>query len=421
MRLVIAFLLFPLISFTQNFTDYFNPQTLRVDYFRGGDALTQHLSLDKLIREGEWAGSQTHLTDDFRYGEYRIEVRDEETGELIFAQGFSTLFMEWQTTAEAKTLNRSFRESIRIPFPIKPVSIHFLTRLKGDTWEEDWKLRVDPEDPGIIAEPRMPYPVKDIRISGEPSNCLDIAILAEGYTPEDIGKFIEDAERFSSYLLKTRPYDKMADKISFRAVLSTSAESGTDLPHLGVWKRTVMNSRFFTFGSERYLTTDDYHTMMDVAANVPWDQVLILVNTDKYGGGGIYNHYLVCTSDNSVSDYVFTHEFGHSFAGLGDEYYSSATAYEDFYDLSTEPWEPNLTSLKDFDHKWKDMLDSETPIPTPATAKFNEVIGVFEGGGYVAKGLFRPYQQCSMKDIKFDAFCPVCRRSILNMLKQWTE
>ncbi|HRZ76034.1 MAG TPA: M64 family metallopeptidase, partial [Bacteroidales bacterium] len=219
----------------------------------------------------------------------------------------------------------------------------------------------------------------------------------------------------------TRPYNEYRDHINIRAVHSISAESGTDFPHEGIWKRTLMNSRFFTFGSERYLTTDDYHSLMDVAANVPWDQVLVLVNSKEYGGGGIYNHYLVCTSDHSLSDFVFVHELGHSLAGLADGYYTSSTAYESFYDLRLEPWEPNITTLVDFGSKWQDLILDGTPVPTPDKADYARVTGVFEGAGYAEKGIYRPFQDCTMKSASMDNFCPVCLRAIRRMMESYTE
>ena len=196
------------------------------------------------------------------------------------------------------------------------------------------------------------------------------------------------------------------------AVLTPSAESGTDIPGEGIYKNTAFNSTFYTFDIDRYLTTSDMKSIYDAAASVPWDHLYILVNSEKYGGGGFYNFLSVCTSDNYLTKEVFVHEFGHGFAGLGDEYYSSAVAYEEFYNLEIEPWEPNLTTLVDFGEKWRDMLKNSTPVPTPRETKYKKTVGVFEGGGYLDKGMYSPYIDCRMKSNNAGEFCPVCIRAI---------
>jgi len=302
-----------------------------------------------------------------------------------------------------------------------PVQLRLLHRQGGTGWAPDFVTDIDPRAPDIMLEQRQPFLTTDIHVGGPASSCLDLAIVAEGYALHEMEKFLRDAHRFADYLFATRPYNEYRDHINIRAVHSISAESGTDFPHEGIWKRTLMNSRFFTFGSERYLTTDDYHSLMDVAANVPWDQVLVLVNSKEYGGGGIYNHYLVCTSDHSLSDFVFVHELGHSLAGLADEYYTSSTAYESFYDLRLEPWEPNITTLVDFGSKWQDLILDGTPVPTPDKADYARVTGVFEGAGYAEKGIYRPFQDCTMKSASMDNFCPVCLRAIRRMMESYTE
>jgi len=68
------------------------------------------------------------------------------------------------------------------------------------------------------------------------------------------------------------------------------------------------------------LLTEDYCNLRDIAASVPYDAIYVMVNQPRYGGGGIYNLYCTFTADNPSSDYVFLHEFGHTFAGLADEY-----------------------------------------------------------------------------------------------------
>jgi hypothetical protein len=215
------------------------------------------------------------------------------------------------------------------------------------------------------------------------------------------------------------PYKQFKDRTNYWIVESPSEESGTDMPTQGHFAKTILNASFNTFGTERYLTTADNRTMRDLAANTPYDQVIIIVNTEKYGGGGFYNTYALCAADNSLSDYVLVHEFGHCLGGLGDEYYTSDVAVQDFYPAGVEPWEPNLTTLTEFDKKWKSDLPAGTPVPTPVTEEYRGKLGVFEGGGYVEKGVYRPSIECTMKNLKYDAFCPVCKRALSGVIETY--
>ena len=218
--------------------------------------------------------------------------------------------------------------------------------------------------------------------------------------------FKADCKKFADYLFKVSPYSENKDKFNIWGVEAPSPEEGTDVPASGIWSKTLMNTQFYTFDLERYLMTSDYKSVRDLAANAPYDQIYILVNSDKYGGGSIYNYYSVCVNNNMFSEYVFSHEFGHGFAFLADEYYTSDVAYNDFYPLSVEPLEPNITTLIDFESKWEDMVNEGTPVPTPATSKYSDKVGAFEGGGYVAKGVYSPMEDCSMKTATVNNFCP---------------
>jgi hypothetical protein len=234
-------------------------------------------------------------------------------------------------------------------------------------------------------------------------------------------KFKNDILRLTDSLFRVKPFSEYKAKFNIYAVLAPSAEAGADVPGMGIWVNTLVNSSFYTFDEDRYLTTLDYWKVRDVAALAPYDQIYVLVNTSKYGGGGVYNHYNLTSADNSLSPQVFIHEFGHGFAGLGDEYYTSSVAYSDFYPTDVEPWEPNLTTLVNFDTKWKSMLDPGTPVPTPAQAPYLRSAGVFEGGGYVAKGVYRSAVDCRMKSNVPDNFCRVCENAIEKMILFLTE
>jgi hypothetical protein len=403
------------------FNDYFLNKTLRIDYFHTGDWQSEIYSIDKLIEEKYWGGTKTNLIDPFDYGKYHCKVYDLKTNILIFTYSYSTLFSEWQTTAEAKKITSSFPETVLIPYPKNKVRVEFHSRNTKGVFEKKYEFTVDPASYFVQKENKFPFPSFDILINGDPAIKVDIVFIPEGYTKDQMPKFRKDCQRFSTFLFNATPYKQNKDKFNIRGIEAPSMESGTDFPGIGIWKNTLVNSTFYTFDTERYLMTKDNTTLRYVASNAPYDQIVIIVNTDHYGGGAIYNHYAVCVSDNISDEYVFTHEFGHSFAGLGDEYYDSETSYNDFYPLNIEPWEPNLTTLVNFDIKWKSMLTKDVPVPTPNDKKYTGVIGVFEGGGYVNKGVYRPVLDCSMKSNSVNNFCPVCRSAIVKMIGYYTD
>jgi hypothetical protein len=404
-----------------NYDKYFTKERLRIDLVFAGDAREQNIFLDALQKEGEWSGSKTNLNDNFNYGEYRYEVYT-KTGEKIFSQGFSTLFQEWRTTAESKTTPRAFTGSYRIPFPKEPVTVKFFEREKSNgKFELLYSLNIDPADKMISREKENNFKVTSILNSGDPANKVDILFIAEGYTAAEMAKFRADAAKFAGYLFNIEPYKSRKSDFNIWAVESVSQESGPDIPHQDIWKNSVASSNFFTFRIDRYLTAPDHKKVSQIAANSPCDAMYVIVNTNKYGGGGVYNFYGLSMSDHPTEAAVFVHEFGHSFAGLGDEYYTSDVAYEDFYNLKVEPWEPNLTTLVNFEKKWSNMIDSNTPRPTPNTPEYKNTVGVFEGGGYMAKGIFRPCIDCRMKTNNAPGFCPVCTKAINDMIDFYTK
>lgn len=407
------------LSAQVDFDNYFYNKTLRLDYIHSGTADTDFYALDELIEEPFYGGSKTALISNFDYGNYRFTLEDAKTGTLIWKQGFSTLFSEWQTTAEAKVVNRAFNENVVFPFPKQPVKASFWNRNKQQQWEKRFSYVIDPSSYFIKKERRLEFPYFMVNKAGDPAVSLDIVFVPEGYTANEMDKFKKDCERLTGYLFKNKPYVNYKDRINVYGVEAPSNDEGADIPGKGVWKKTIVNSSFYTFDIERYLTTTDMKSVRDVAANVPYDQICIVANSPVYGGGGIYNFYALFTSDNNFADYVFVHEFGHSFGGLGDEYFESSVAYENFYDLHYEPWEPNLTTLVDFNSKWKSMVKAGTPIPTPVEDKDKVKVGAFEGGGYMAKGIYRPSYDCTMKSISYDNFCPVCADALTRMIESY--
>ena len=419
--LVIALMLTTSVSFAQ-FENYFQDKTLRLDYYHSGNAEEDHYTFDGLIEEPYWGGSKTKLVDYFQYGKYYLKVYSVKDDSLIYSRGFSTLFGEWQTTAESDRFPRTFSETVVFPYPNDSVRVELYTRNWDGVFEKKFEHIVDPNDRYIKKDRRFDYSSFKVKYNGDPANKVDIVILPEGYTQEEMGKFISDCNRFADEALKFTPFEENKDKFNIWGVLAPSVESGTDIPIDTVWKNTILNSSFYTFESERYLMTSDNKSVRDLAANAPYDQIYILVNTDKYGGGGIYNHYNVSVMQNGQSAQIIIHEFGHGFAGLADEYYNSSTGYDDdFYNLEIEPYEANITTLVEFDLKWKSMVDDKTPIPTPEKKKYLDKVGVFEGGGYMSKGVYRPMHDCLMKSFNDDVFCPVCDKAIQDMIDFYTE
>lgn len=420
-KLLIAILVTLGFSSSAQFSKYFYNKTLRIDYVHTGNATSDAYAIDELIEEPFWGGSKVNLVNAMDYGNYKVTVQDIESGTVIYKHNYSSLFSEWQTTGEAKETFRAYPENVVIPYPRKPVMVDFYNRTRNNEWILKFSYKLDPSSYFIKKERRHEYPSFVINQAGDPSVCLDIVFIPEGYTADEMEKFKADCNRLSDFLLKCNPFDEYKNKINIVGVLAPSIESGADIPGKGVWKKTILNSSFYTFDIDRYLTTYDMKSVRDVAANVPYDQICIVANSQVYGGGGIYNHYALFTSDNPYANYVFVHEFGHSFAGLGDEYYNSEVAYEDFYNLKVEPWEPNLTTLVDFDAKWKSMVTPGAPIPTPASEKDKYAVGAYEGGGYMTKGVYRPAHDCTMKSLSYNNFCPVCKKAIRDMLETYTH
>lgn len=417
------FLIITLLSFGYSngqdikFDDYFETATLRMDYQHAGTSKSETVYLEFYKKEKFWGGTKTNLISPFDFGNYKIVVKDLASGKTIFTNGFSTLFMEWQTTAEAKKTQKSFYESVVMPFPKKKSIIEIHSIDNKQKWKVIYKDEFNPDNYFIKQDNVNQYKVVDIIGESDPSKALDIVFLPEGYTDEQMEKFVLDVDRMKTYLFKVAPFNKYAGKINIKAVLAPSQESGTDIPGEGVWKNTILNSNFYTFDSERYLTTRDMKTMRDLASLVPYEQVYILVNTEKYGGGGIYNFYNLTSVDNIQTEEVFTHEFGHGLAWLADEYYYDDEMSE-FYDKSLEPREANITTLVNFDKKWKNALPKGTVIPTTQTSS---KIGVYEGGGYTSKGVYRAYHECKMKSNNTNEFCDVCQQTIEKLLKYYTE
>lgn len=403
-----------------DFERYFNNNTLRIDFSLSGTATQTQVALEQLKQEPNWGGPRQNLADQRNYGNYRYQAFDHKSGKLIYSKGFSSLFQEWQSTDEAKRLHRSYYHVATLPFPKDSIDFSLDWRNERGEFETLFRIAINPVDYFILKETAPAYPVKTMAEYGTSDKKVDLVFLPEGYTANEMDKFEADIKRLTDYLFTIPPYNTHREDFNLHAVLVPSVESGTDIPGQGVYKQTAFNSTFYTFDAERYLTTRDMKSVYDAMAGVPCDQVYVLVNTPKYGGGGFYNFLNLCSADHAKSPEVFVHEFGHGFVGLADEYFANGVS-DEYYKLTIEPWEPNITTHVDFERKWKSMIAPGTPIPTPRTDQYNGVVGLFEGGGYTTKGVYSPVTDCRMRTNEAPGYCPVCSKAIDETIRLLTE
>lgn len=402
------------------FDDYFIDKSLRIDFALNGNAEHQTAALQQVREEPVWGGPVRNLIDDFGYGGYYVNIYDRETGALIYSRGFNTLFEEWRATEEALTETQSWTTSVSVPYPKSSVTAEITARDKKDMQLHPiLRTEIDPASIFIDRGRLTEHPVTRVRYEGDPHEKIDMVFLAEGYTADEQEKFLRDVETFADTLFGTPPFSTCRSDFNIWAVGLVSEERGTDVSGKGIYRNTALNSGFYTFGEERYLTTRDVKSIRDAVWNVPCDAIYILVNTEIYGGGGMYNFYAIGAADNEQTLHIFVHELGHSFAGLADEYFYPDNTFEEYYSLRCEPWEPNITTRVDFGSKWQDLMPEGVPVPTPAESEYSDGVGLFEGGGYSARGIFRPADHCMMRD--YAPFCPVCSRSILRMIDFLTD
>ncbi|MBO7495437.1 MAG: peptidase M64 [Salinivirgaceae bacterium] len=394
-----------------DYEQFFTDKCLRIDYELVGRNDTEFVVLKDLLVQGQWAGKKAVSSQLAQLGNYRFSLTDSLTGRLLYSNGFSGLFNEWQQSPEAKHTTASFYHVNLAPFP-KQTVLFRLERTNYSTpgYSTIAEFYINPKSKFIRREStkRVKYTV--IQGGGDNNDKIDIAFLAEGYTADQMEKFRADVKSFWKYMTGVEPYKSHVEMFNVYAVESPSEESGTDVPNKGVFRNTAMNFTFSTFNIDRYLTSFDLKSIHDIAATVPYEHIIIIINTDEYGGGGFYNFYSACVADHKLSKRVLVHEFGHAFAGLADEYYYADEANESMYSLEREPWEPNITTLNNFNEKW--LVDPQTPIPTPRTKEYADKVGVFQGGGYQSEGIYSPFQDCIMRSNTPKTFCPVCRRAI---------
>ncbi|NMB80964.1 MAG: peptidase M64 [Ignavibacteria bacterium] len=483
---IILLFVIPFICFGQpvNFKDYFNDQTMRIDYFHIGDATTEIVTIDFIYQYGTWAGSTKNLIDNFNNGAYYHKIYDLATGKLIYSKGFDSYFKEYQTTDEAsKGIKRTFQESAIIPYPKNKIKFVLEKRDRRNILNEVFSTEIDPADLYIIKNPVKDKSVQVVKshISGNPHNKVDVVIIGDGYAASEYKKFDKDVKRFTKVLLNQEPYKTHKDKFNIYGIFKASEDSGIDESGANIYKNTVLNTTYYAMGSERYILTEDNKSLRNIASHVPYDAIFIMINGSRYGGGGLYNTYCTFVADNQFCDYLFLHEFGHSFAGLADEYYTSETAYNDMYPEGIEPVEPNITRLYEKDNlKWKSVVTTGIEIPTPwekedydkadyawqkirremnkniaelkrnreperkiaeaqteydtkdkarseevdkylKASKFIGMVGAFEGAGYNAKGMYRSMLDCIMFTKGAKPFCKVCEEHISKVIMHYAE
>ena len=392
----------------QDFDRYFTDRTLRLDYSFAGNAEKQTISLDELATMPRWYGKRQRLAELPLEGNGQITVRDHRTHEPIYRNSFSTLFQEWLTYDEAKTTSRAFENVFLVPMPKDTVDVTVDPRDNRRQVTTTFTHTVAPTDILIkhIGEHHV-TPYITLNQADDTTRCIHIAYVAEGYTREEMPLFEKDARRAMDALFAHEPFKSLRGRFNVVAVESPSAESGTSTPHNGVWKNTALHSHFDTFYSDRYLTTLHLKDLHDWLAGTPYEHIIVLVNTSEYGGGGILNSYNLAAMHHAQSLPVVVHEFGHSFGGLADEY---AYDFEQIamYPHDVEPWEPNITTRKDFKSKWEDMTGKQG-------------VGLYEGAGYSLKGVYRPCRDCRMRTNENPDFCPVCRRALTRLIDFYTR
>ena len=406
----------------QVFADHFADKTLRVDYIFNGNASGQAICLNGLSALPTWAGRKHHLAELPLQGNGQIVMRNAASGKTIYTTSFSSLFQEWLETDEARNVTKGFENTFLLPYPLQPVEIEITLLDPRRNVRASMKHIVHPNDVLIEQKGNSHItPHKYLLHNDSPEKCIDVAILAEGYTLQEIQTFYEDADIACKSIFDHEPFKSMKKRFNVVAVASPSTDSGVSVPRLNEWKHTAFGSHFSTFYSDRYLTTSRVKAIHDALAGIPYEHIIILANTEEYGGGGIYNSYTLTTAHHPMFRPVVVHEFGHSCCGLADEYFYDNDVMTDTYPLDIEPWEQNISTQVDFAAKWKDMLSENTPVPTPAEVSENYPTGVYEGGGYSAKGIFRPAENCRMRTNEYPAFCPVCQRALRRIIEFYTE
>ena len=422
---IISFFLLCSLTFAQaqHFDDYFVDKTLRINYLHIGNKNVEQLQIDHFTLVNHWSGTRSQLVEPYQYGDILVEVLDQASQKLIYSRSYSCLFTEYRTTERGETEIARMEECANIPMPKKPVRLRFTSydRKNVPTLLKDTVL--DPAHLPVQAA-KKEYAVMNLHKGSSPDNAIDILFIPDGYAKSDAKTLRYDMKRFAKYVMNCTPYKENRRHVNIRAIEGYSEQSGITQPQNNIYVKTLLNCAYNALDLDRYLMCLGVWNMHDVADDAPYDAIVIICNSEKYGGGGIYNFYCTVYNHGDYPDYVIVHEMGHLIGGLADEYYTSDVSVQDFYPAGIEPVEPNVTTLVDFDSKWKSMLDKSTPVPTPEVKKDDpnfDRLGVYEGGGYVAKGVYRPALHCTMHQIRYNDFCPVCHKVLEEVIDYYAK
>ncbi|MCA9734530.1 MAG: peptidase M64 [Deferribacteres bacterium] len=444
------------------------PQTMRVDYYHTGDALTEIFSLHQVVVEPlPWPGNLARTTDETNRGLYLFEIVEPITNKVLFSRGYASIFGEWQHTGEATRMHRTFHESVRFPKPEKPVRLRISKRDDANRFAAIWSLMIDPADMLVVRKlPPLDAKVMKVMNNGPSTKKVDVLILGDGFTVEEMSEFERHCNELTKEMMAVEPFKTHKNDFNFWAINVPAPESGTNRPSNGTFRWSRIGATYDAFRSERYVLAFDNQRMREIAQYAPYEFLIILTNSETYGGGGIFGLYTTVAAKNEWRSYLMVHEFGHHFAALADEYYTSPVAYNDAESSRPEPWEPNVTALHNARHlKWNHLVDSNTDLPTPwpkstfeafqktnqakrkqlraenrpesemsalfrreqafsdslfATSKYHNSIGAFEGANYEATGFYRPAMNCIMFT-RHTEFCKVCQEGIVDIINLYVD
>lgn len=444
-----------------------NPKTLRVDFYHSGNFESEMFSLDQVILEPlQFSGNLAQPIDQTLRGKYVFEIVNAETGSIVWSRSFSSIYGEWETTGEAREMNRTFHESLRFPNQEEIFDVVLKKRDATNRFAEIWRIRLDPNDYLVHQESAaFADHVVAIELNGDSATKVDVLLMGDGYTIDEQDDFVRKARELTELLFATSPFKERRSDFNVWALAPPAAKSGVSRPSTGIYRDSPVGATYDAFRSERYVLTNDNREWRRIASSTPYDFVEILTNSEVYGGGGIYGLFSTAAANNDWAGYVFIHEFGHHFAGLADEYYTSSVAYESSGEIM-EPYEPNVTALLDpAQPKWRHLVDDDTPLPTPwpkeayeehslayqarranmrkenvaesemsklftdsqdfveglfSAAPHRHDVGAFEGAIYQAKGYYRSEQNCIMFTRTTD-FCRVCAAAIEAVIDEYTK
>lgn len=403
-----------------DFDKYFDGRGLRVDYCFAGDSVKQEIFVSEYVSLPKWCGRRVNMDTLLLEGTGDVVMRSLADGKKIYCNSFSTHFQDWTGTPQALTLKCAYEHVVLMPMPREKVEIEIRLFDFKQRPVTVFKHEFDPKDIMVRSLASVKGPeTKKLVASGSPEECIDLAIVAEGYTKEELPMFYQDAQRMVDELFKYEPFKSNKHRFNVVAVGAESAESGVSEPAKGIWKDTACKTFFDFLYMKRLIGVVNLRRVNDLLAAVPYEHVVVLANSSEYGGCGVYNSYDITPAHHAGTLAVFVHEFGHSFGGLGDEYFYDEM-YTQYYYPDVEPWHENLTTLCDFQRKWADMLPKGAKIPTPVTADQDKndctTVGVFEGGGNQSKGVYRPAFNCRMRTNTVPDYCPVCRRALQHVI-----